>query len=57
LPGLWACITASLIIILTSCILDLYFWSVNKKQAKGEYAIEGADVSGFLVALRCGCMY
>lgn len=45
LPGLWACIAASLLIIVLVCILDTYFYFQNKKQATGVYAIEGANVS------------
>lgn len=45
LPGLWACMAASLIIIATVCCLDTYFYFCNAKQARGELAIEGADVS------------
>ncbi|KAK4628549.1 uncharacterized protein CLAFUR5_04001 [Fulvia fulva] len=43
LPGLWACMAASLIIIATVCCLDTYFYFCNAKQARGELAIEGAD--------------
>lgn len=43
IPGLWACITASLLIIVIVVLLDIYFFFQNKKQARGSYAIEGAD--------------
>lgn len=49
-PGLWACITSSLIIIVVVCMLDTYFWFANKKQARGELVIEGAD-DGFRYTL------
>lgn len=45
IPGLWACITASLLIIVLVVLLDIYFFFQNKKQAAGSHAIEGADVS------------
>lgn len=45
IPGLWACIAASLLLITLVCILDVYFYFENKKQAAGSYAIEGSDVS------------
>ncbi|KJX96043.1 phthalate transporter like protein [Zymoseptoria brevis] len=43
IPGLWACIAASLLMITTCCCLNTYFYFANKKQARGGYAIEGAD--------------
>lgn len=45
LPGLWACITACLIIIAIVIMLDTYFYFANAKQARGELAIEGSNVS------------
>ncbi|KAF2726131.1 MFS general substrate transporter, partial [Polychaeton citri CBS 116435] len=46
LPGLWACMTASLLVILTVAALDLYFVFQNRKAEAGSHAIEGA-VDGF----------
>lgn len=51
IPGLWACIAASLLIIVIVVLLDVYFFFQNKKQAQGSYAIEGADVS-YTIAYR-----
>lgn len=45
LPGLWACMVASLVIIVTVCGLDAYFYVANKRADRGGFAIEGADVS------------
>lgn len=39
-PGLWACMTGSLIIVLIVIVTDTYFFFCNKKQAKGEKIIE-----------------
>ncbi|KAK4504290.1 hypothetical protein PRZ48_005206 [Zasmidium cellare] len=41
LPGLWACIAACLIIIVTVGCLDTYFYFCNAKADRGELAIEG----------------
>lgn len=43
-PGLYACIAASLVIILTTLLLDLKFYFDNKKQAAGTLTIEGSEV-------------
>ncbi|KAK3081681.1 hypothetical protein LTS18_003938 [Coniosporium uncinatum] len=45
-PGLYACITASLLIIVVVILLDIKFYFDNKKQARGELIIEGSE-SGF----------
>ncbi|KAI9704059.1 MAG: hypothetical protein M1820_005681 [Bogoriella megaspora] len=45
-PGLWACIAASLLIIVIVCGLSVRFWYDNRKQAQGKLAIEGSE-SGF----------
>ena len=47
-PGLWACITGNLIILVIISITDIYFYFCNKKQARGELIIEpvpGTDSS------------
>lgn len=49
LPGLWACMAASLIIIVTVCLLDVYFFYANAKASRGELAIEGAQVDSRFV--------
>lgn len=36
IPGLWACITASLLTILTTIALQLWFWKQNKAADRGE---------------------
>lgn len=36
---------ACLIIIITVCLLDTYFYFANAKAARGELAIEGFNVS------------
>jgi hypothetical protein len=51
-PGLWACMTGSLIIVVIVVITDIYFYFCNKKQARGELIIEpvpGTDSSVSLV--------
>ncbi|KAK3723771.1 hypothetical protein LTR37_001652 [Vermiconidia calcicola] len=45
IPGLWACITACLIIGTICISLDLYFMRQNKRAAAGEIALEGSDGS------------
>jgi hypothetical protein len=47
-PGLWACMTGSLIIVVIVVATDIYFYFCNKKQACGELIIEpvpGTDSS------------
>lgn len=41
LPGLWACMTACLIIIVTVGLLDTWFVFQNKKADRGEVILEG----------------
>jgi hypothetical protein len=51
-PGLWACMTGSLIIVVIVVVTDIYFYFCNKKQACGELIIEpvpGTDSSVSLV--------
>ncbi|KAK5144408.1 hypothetical protein LTR04_001570 [Oleoguttula sp. CCFEE 6159] len=45
-PGLYACITASLLIIVIVILLDIKFYFDNKKADRGEAVIEGSE-SGF----------
>lgn len=47
IPGLWACITACLIIGTICITLDLSFWRKNKKADAGQMVLEGGDVSIF----------
>ena len=52
-PGLWACMTGNLIILVIITITDIYFYFCNKKQARGELIIEpveGTDSSVGLVS-------
>jgi hypothetical protein len=42
-PGLWACMTGSLIIILIVAVTDVHFYFANKKQAQGLKIIEPVD--------------
>ncbi|KAK4989424.1 hypothetical protein LTR66_007074 [Elasticomyces elasticus] len=42
-PGLYACITASLVIILIVGLLSVRFYYDNQKQARGELVIEGGE--------------
>lgn len=42
-PGLWACMTGSLIIIVIVIITDIHFYFKNKKQARGELILEPVD--------------
>ncbi|KAI0377155.1 major facilitator superfamily MFS-1 [Hypomontagnella monticulosa] len=42
-PGLYACITACLVAILTVCVLDLSYYLDNKKADRGEKQLEAAD--------------
>ena len=54
-PGLWACMTGSLIIILIVAVTDVHFYFANKKQAQGLKIIEpvdGVDSSVSLLPLR-----
>ena len=44
-PGLWACMTACLVIICTVLALDSWFWISNRRAKRGEVVLEG-DVSG-----------
>ena len=43
-PGLYGCITAALLTIVTVILLDIKFWFDNKKQAEGKLVIEGGEV-------------
>jgi hypothetical protein len=42
-PGLWACMTGSLIIIIIVAVTDIHFYFANKKQAQGLKIIEPVD--------------
>lgn len=44
-PGLWACITACLITVLITSVLQFVFWKQNKAADRGEKEIEGGGPS------------
>lgn len=44
LPGLYGCMAAAALSILSVLVLDLKFWFDNKKQAEGRLIIEGGEV-------------
>ena len=49
IPGLWACITACLLIGTILISLDLYFMKKNKQAEAGTIVIEGGEVSYLLL--------
>jgi hypothetical protein len=50
-PGLWACMTGSLIIVVIVIVTDTYFYFCNKKQARGELIIEPVEGTDSSVSL------
>jgi len=42
-PGLWACMTGSLIIVVVVVVTDIHFYFANKKQAQGLKIIEPVE--------------
>lgn len=40
-PGLYACLAAVGLCVISMCTTSAYFYSENKKQARGEKVIEG----------------
>lgn len=40
-PGLYACLAAVGLCVMSMCTTSAYFYSENKKQARGEKVIEG----------------
>ncbi|GIZ41949.1 hypothetical protein CKM354_000523200 [Cercospora kikuchii] len=49
LPGLWACMTACLIIIVTVGLLDTWFIAQNKKADRGEVILEGESTFRYTI--------
>ena len=50
-PGLWACMTGSLIIIVIVIVTDIHFYFKNKKQARGELILEPVEGTDSSVSL------